>query len=152
MRISVKVDTSAFKGNPMPAVRKGVTKALKNGAEQVRRTAQELAPKDTGFLSESISVEYVAPMRYQVCPHMGPFKYDVYMEEGTPPHGIDGHPLLYWEGAMHPVPHVNHPGTEAYKYMEEAMLANVDFIVALVEAEVDHWLSLQKFKKLYGEL
>lgn len=150
MRISVKVDTSAFKGNPMPAIRKGVTKALKNGAEQVRRTAQELAPRDTGALSDSISVTYAGPMRYQVAPNTPP--YDVYMEEGTRPHGIDGHPLLYWEGAMHPVPHVNHPGTEAYKYMEEAMLANVDFIAALVEAEVSHWLSLQIFKKLYGRL
>ena len=138
MRINVKVDTSAFKGNPMPAARRGITNALKNGAEQVRRTAQELAPKDTGTLSESISVKYAGPMRYQIFPNTP--MYDLYMEEGTRPHGIDGHPLLYWEGALHPVPHVNHPGTEAYKYMEEAMYANVDFIVGLVEAELAHWL------------
>ena len=138
MRISVKVDTSAFKGNPMPAARRGITDALKNGAEQVRRTAQELAPKDTGALSESISVKYAGPMRYQIFPNTP--MYDLYMEEGTRPHGIDGHPLLYWEGALHPVPHVNHPGSEAYKYMEEAMYANVDFIVGLVEAELAYWL------------
>ena len=138
MRINVKVDTSAFKGNPMPAARLGITNALKNGAEQVRRTAQELAPKDTGALSESISVKYAGPMRYQIFPNTP--MYDLYMEEGTRPHGIDGHPLLYWEGALHPVPHVNHPGTEAYKYMEEAMYANVDFIVGLVEAELAYWL------------
>ena len=138
MRINVKVDTSAFKGNPMPAARLGITNALKNGAEQVRRTAQELAPKDTGALSESISDKYAGPMRYQIFPNTP--MYDLYMEEGTRPHGIDGHPLLYWEGALHPVPHVNHPGTEAYKYMEEAMYANVDFIVGLVEAELAYWL------------
>ena len=138
MRISVKVDTSAFKGNPMPAARLGITNALRNGAEQVRRTAQELAPKDTGALSESITVRYAGPMRFQIFPNTP--MYDLYMEEGTRPHGIDGHPLLYWEGAMHPVPHVNHPGTEAYKYMEEAMYANVDFIVGLVEAELAYWL------------
>lgn len=140
MRISVKVDTSAFKGNPMPAARQGITNALRNGAEQVKRTAQELAPRDTGALSESISVRYAGPMRFQIAPNVAPFNYDVYMEEGTRPHGIDGHPLLYWEGALHPVPHVNHPGTEAYKYMEEAMYANVDFIVGLIEAELDYWL------------
>ena len=56
MRINVKVDTSAFKGNPMPAARLGITNALRNGAEQVKRTAQELAPRDTGALSESISI------------------------------------------------------------------------------------------------
>ena len=138
MRISVKVDTSAFKGNPMPAARLGITNALRNGAEQVRRTAQELAPRDTGALSESITVRYVGPMRFQIFPNTP--MYDLYMEEGTRPHGIDGHPLLYWEGALHPVPHVNHPGTEAYKYMEEAMYANVDFIVGLVEAELAYWL------------
>ena len=138
MRISVKVDTSAFKGNPMPAARLGITNALRNGAEQVRRTAQELAPRDTGALSESITVRYAGPMKYRIQPEKDPI--DLYMEEGTRPHGIDGHPLLYWEGAMHPVPHVNHPGTEAYKYMEEAMYANVDFIVGLVEAELAYWL------------
>ena len=122
----------------MPAARRGITNALKNGAEQVRRTAQELAPRDTGALSESISVKYAGPMRYQIFPNTP--MYDLYMEEGTRPHGIDGHPLLYWEGAMHPVPHVNHPVTEAYKYMEEAMYANVDFIVGLVEAELAYWL------------
>ena len=122
----------------MPAARRGITNALKNGAEQVRRTAQELAPRDTGALSESISVKYAGPMRYQIFPNTP--MYDLYMEEGTRPHGIDGHPLLYWEGALHPVPHVNHPGTEAYKYMEEAMYANVDFIVGLVEAELAYWL------------
>ena len=138
MRINVKVDTSAFKGNPMPAARRGITNALKNGAEQVRRTAQELAPKDTGELAESIHSFYCGPMKYRIQPEKDPI--DLYMEEGTRPHGIDGHPLLYWEGAMHPVPHVNHPGTEAYKYMEEAMYANVDFIVGLIEAELDYWL------------
>ena len=138
MRINVKVDTSAFKGNPMPAARRGITNALKNGGEQVRRTAQELAPKDTGALSESISVKYAGPMRYQIFPNTP--MYDLYMEEGTRPHGIDGHPLLYWEGALHPVPHVNHPGTEAYKQIEEGMYANVDFIVGLVEAELAYWL------------
>ena len=138
MRINVKVDTSAFKGNPMPAARRGITNALKNGAEQVRRTAQELAPKDAGELAESIHSFYYGPMKYRIQPEKDPI--DLYMEEGTRPHGIDGHPLLYWEGAMHPVPHVNHPGTEAYKYMEEAMYANVDFIVGLIEAELDYWL------------
>lgn len=138
MRINVKVDTSAFKGNPMPAARRGITNALRNGAEQVRRTAQELAPKDTGELAESIHSFYCGPMKYRIQPEKDPI--DLYMEEGTRPHGIDGHPLLYWEGALHPVPHVNHPGTEAYKYMEEAMYANVDFIVGLVEAELDYWL------------
>ena len=138
MRINVKVDTSAFKGNPMPAARRGITNALKNGAEQVRRTAQELAPKDTGELAESIHSFYCGPMKYRIQPEKDPI--DLYMEEGTRPHGIDGHPLLYWEGALHPVPHVNHPGTEAYKYMEEAMYANVDFIVGLIEAELDYWL------------
>ena len=138
MRINIKVDTKGFTNNYRPALRLAVTHALKNGAEQVRRTAQELAPRDTGALSDSISVTYAGPMKYKIAPNTPP--YDVYMEEGTRPHGIDGHPLLYWEGALHPVPHVNHPGTEAYKYMEEAMLANVDFIVGLIEAEIGYWL------------
>ena len=72
MRINVKVDTSAFKGNPMPAARRGITNALKNGAEQVRRTAQELAPKDTGELAESIHSFYYGPMKYRIQPEKDP--------------------------------------------------------------------------------
>ena len=130
MRINVKVDTSAFKGNPMPAARRGITNALKNGAEQVRRTAQELAPKDTGELAESIHSFYCGPMKYRIQPEKDPI--DLYMEEGTRPHGIDGHPLLYWEGADHPVHQVNHPGNVAFLYMEGGMLANVDNIAEFV--------------------
>ena len=137
INVSVKIEGKNIDAS---RVRKNITDALKIGAENIRRTAVELAPKRTGALAGSIESYYYGPMKYQIAPDMEP--YDLYMEEGTGPHGIDGHPLLYWEGAAHPVPHVNHPGTEAYKYMEEAMLANVDFIVALVEAEVDHWLSL----------
>ena len=135
MRINISVKTQGMDKADTQRMRQGITKALSVGAEQVRRTAQELAPRDTGALSESISTRYAGPMRYEVFANKPP--YDVYMEEGTKPHGIDGNPLLYWEGALHPVPHVNHPGTEAYKYMEEAMIVNADAIVAMIEAEID---------------
>ena len=138
MRISIKVETKNLDKVDAQYLRKGITNVLKIGAEQIRRTAQELAPKDTGELSESIHSYYCGPMKYRIEPDKPPI--DLYMEEGTRPHGIDGHPLLYWEGAMHPVPHVNHPGTEAYKYMEEAMIANADAIVAMIEAEIDRLL------------
>lgn len=135
MRINVSVK---IQGENIDAARarRNITNALKIGAENIRRTAVELAPKRTGALAGSIESYYYGPMKYQIAPDMEP--YDLYMEEGTGPHGIDGHPLLYWEGAAHPVPHVNHPGTEAYKYMEEAMLANVDAIVELIERSLDN--------------
>lgn len=135
MRINIKVDASDM---DIKDVRPAVTKALAKGAENIKRTAAELAPKRTGALSESIQTRYAGPMRYEVFADMPP--YDVYMEEGTRPHGIYGNPLLYWEGALHPVPYVNHPGTEAYKYMEEAMLANATLIVGLVEMALEELL------------
>ena len=135
MRINIKVEAKNIDKVDAQYLRKGITNVLKIGAEQIRRTAQELAPKDTGELAESIHSFYYAPMKYRIQPEKDPI--DLYMEEGTRPHGIDGHPLLYWEGALHPVPHVNHPGTEAYKYMEEAMIANADAIVDMIEAEID---------------
>lgn len=135
MRINIKVDVKGVRECDAQYLRKGITNVLKIGAEQIRRTAQELAPKDTGELAESIHSYYYGPMKYRIEPDKPPI--DLYMEEGTRPHGIDGNPLLYWEGAMHPVPHVNHPGTEAYKYMEEAMIANADAIVSMIEAEID---------------
>ena len=135
MRINIKVENECkFDTGKMKS---RVSEALKYGAEAVERTARELAPRDTGALGDSIHVTG-GGWTYHVQPGM--MDYALYMEEGTRPHSIDGHPLLYWEGALHPVPHVNHPGTEAYKYMEEAMYANVDFIVGLVEAELAYWL------------
>ena len=40
--------------------------------------------------------------------------YGIYLEKGTPPHTITGHPWLYWQGASHPVKQVNHPGSRPY--------------------------------------
>ena len=42
------------------------------------------------------------------------------LEKGAAPHGIDGNPWLYWEGASHPVRHVNHPGVPQFRAVENA--------------------------------
>ena len=43
-------------------------------------------------------------------------RYGQYLEEGTPPHIIKPKKkkALFWNGALHPVKMVNHPGTEAH--------------------------------------
>jgi hypothetical protein len=46
-----------------------------------------------------------------------------YIEYGTAPHVIRPNlkRALWWEGAPHPVSHVNHPGTRAYAPMRLAL-------------------------------
>lgn len=48
-----------------------------------------------------------------------------YLEFGTPPHPIDPkHPkeALYWEGADHPVAHVDHPGTQPNPFIRNGAM------------------------------
>lgn len=49
-------------------------------------------------------------------------KHAVYVVKGTRPHPIDPvkKRFLYWVGAGHPVPHVNHPGTRANDFVSRA--------------------------------
>ena len=58
------------------------------------------------------------------------------MEEGTKPHIIDRNPWLYWYELEHPVHLVHHPGTQPYKYMEEALNDNVFDIIELIEEAI----------------
>ena len=129
MKIDIKVDVSDCKFDTS-TLRNRISEALEYGAENIKRTASEIAPKDTGALQESIHVTGGGWL-FHIQPGTPP--YDVYMEEGTAPHIIEGNPWLYWDELEHPVHLVHHPGTQPYKYMEEAMLANVDGIVGLIE-------------------
>ena len=106
---------------------------MEYGAENVSRTAKELAPADTGALRDSIHVTG-SDWTFHVQP--GTPMYDLYMEEGTRPHIIEGNPWLYWEELAHPVHSVNHPGTQPYKYMEEALNDNVFDIIELIEEAI----------------
>ena len=130
MRIEVEVQ--ATKGLDSKQIKSAVDKGLKKGALRVERTAKELVPVDTGDLRNSITHRNVGDLEYEVKPTVGNPGYAVYIEEGTRPHPIDpvNAKALYWEGLDHPVPHVNHPGNAPYKYMEEALLQNVEEIIS----------------------
>ena len=132
MKIDIKVDTNGCKFDTN-TLRSRISEALEYGANNIKNTATELAPKDTRALKESIHVTG-GNWLYHIQPGTPP--YDVYMEEGTAPHIIEGNPWLYWDELEHPVHSVNHPGTQPYKYMEGAMLANVDGIVELLEEAI----------------
>ena len=129
MKIKVNVDLKNCEFDP-EVLKDRISEALEYGADNVARTAVELAPEDTGALRDSI---HVTGKDWRFCVQPGTPPYDLFMEEGTKPHTITGNPWLYWEELDHPVHEVNHPGTAPYKYMEEAMYANVDGIVQLVK-------------------
>lgn len=42
------------------------------------------------------------------------------LEFGSPAHVIEGNPFLYWEGALHPVARVNHPGFGEFRALRNA--------------------------------
>ena len=132
LNFDVKVDLSKCKFDES-TLRRRISEALEYGAENVCRTAKELAPEDTGALSDSIHVTG-NDWTFHVQP--GTPMYDIYMEEGTRPHIIEGNPWLWWDELEHPVRSVNHPGNPAYKYMEEALNSNVDRIIEFIEEAI----------------
>ena len=66
-----------------------------------------------------------------------------FVEDGTRPHPIDPRPRqtptgrppeLFWEGAAHPVRHVDHPGTTANPFMERALAEGAPIATELLAA------------------
>lgn len=64
--------------------------------------------------------------------------YARYVSEGTRPHRIAAAPgrALYWKGAAHPVRAVNHPGTRANPYVENALTGVGAAIVGVLVARI----------------
>lgn len=94
-----------------------VSKAVRKTAFDVRATAQQLAPYDTGNLRNSITVETLGPYAAAVGPTAN---YGRYVEEGTAPHVIvpKNAKALYFNGIF--TSRVSHPGTRAQPYMAPA--------------------------------
>ena len=130
MKIQVKVDMSNCKFANSETILDLIDEALKEGAVNVQRHARELAPKDTGALANSITVENPKRLKYVIAPHTD---YAYYIEEGTSGHIITGNYWLWWDGADHVVHEVNHPGNRPYLYMEIAMRLEAEIIGARVE-------------------
>lgn len=91
-------------------------------AKDVHKDMVEHAPVRTGALKADLDWEYnkrhkMARIGAATVP------YAIYVEEGAGPHPIDPRykKALWWEGAAHPVNHVNHPGTPATHFMKNAL-------------------------------
>lgn len=80
-------------------------------------------PVRTGFLKSDLAKEYDKTTKTaRVGAATAP--YAIWVEEGTFPHPIDpNNPegFLWWEGARHPVKHVDHPGATATHFMKESL-------------------------------
>ena len=77
LNFNVKVDLSQCKFDES-TLRSKISEALEYGAENVCRTAKELAPEDTGALRDSI---HVTGNNWTFHVQPGTPMYDLYMEE-----------------------------------------------------------------------
>jgi len=94
--------------------------------DQVKDDQKVLAPKKTGRLAASISVDKgrgVSGIQATIGAHGKGLGYAMYMEEGTRPHSIRprnpaGFMKFYWPKVGHVVwfKHVSHPGNHAYHW------------------------------------
>jgi hypothetical protein len=113
-----------------PGWYKRIDKEIDNFMEDLAKDVFEVmelkVPVRTGYLKADLDWEYhksdkVARIGARTAP------YAIWVEEGTYPHPIDpntketGKQYLWWEGARHPVKHVEHPGATATHFMKESL-------------------------------
>lgn len=91
-------------------------------AKDVYRVMKITVPVKTGFLKSDLDWEYDKTTKTaRIGAATAP--YAIWVEEGTFPHVIEPNAkkALWWEGAAHPVYHVDHPGATATHFMKEAL-------------------------------
>lgn len=83
---------------------------------------QEEAPEKTGRLKASVVSYRTEKMMIKVGPTA---PYSIYVEKGTSPHLIEGHPVLSWineSGVRVWATHVHHPGTTANPFIARSRI------------------------------
>ena len=105
-------------------------KGLEYSSQELIRVLMRNSPVDHGLLKSW----FLDSLSSDEAVIKSPAEYAEWVNDGTRPYTITpiSKKALYWEGADHPVHEVNHPGNKAYKYMEEALMANIDNIVEFV--------------------
>ena len=86
----------------------------------IARDARRYCPVKSGDLKRSISGPWSLMFTDRIFVNTNHWRF---VEYGTPPHLIrpNTKKALHWEGALHPVKLVRHPGTEAQPFMRRAL-------------------------------
>ena len=122
MRLSIHVDaTDLF---DISAVEKAVEEEIGETAEDVKMTAKNLVPVDTGALRSSIDSSG-SGLSYEISANTD---YAAPIEYGSSPHIIKGNPYLFWDDSIGAVKEVMHPGNKAYLYMSTAFDSHTENI------------------------
>lgn len=102
------------------AARQAIALAIKYTATEVWGNVRKEAPVDHGRLAGSFQLDQVDDLTYRIWSGV---EYALAVHEGTSPHEIKPKrkKALYWEGAIHPVKRVMHPGTQANPYADRAI-------------------------------
>lgn len=103
----------------------GVARDLAKRAIRVQNRARQLCPVDTGRLRSSIQFRLGGSIAGLFADVGTNVVYARLVHDGTRPHVIfpSSAKALFWKGAPHPVPRVNHPGTRGVPFLRDAMSA-----------------------------
>lgn len=122
MRINIHIDaTDLF---DVDAVERAIEEEFEEVADDVKKTARNLVPVDTGALRNSIDTTG-SGLSYDI---FAITDYARYIEYGTAPHVITGNPYLFWDPDIGPRTEVWHPGNSAFLYMSTAFDSHTDDI------------------------
>jgi hypothetical protein len=96
--------------------------------ENIVPVSQSLCPIKSGALRNSIHVEVLAPLQMGLVA-LDPLGF--WMEEGTRPHLIEGHPILHWQkgGQDFFASIVHHPGTRPYLFLHRGIDEGLDDVI-----------------------
>ncbi len=114
-------------------------KAVAAGAAEVQKAAvRGNIPWKTGRLAQSFGEGItIGRLFAKVAPTV---KYAIFVHEGTRAHTIlpKNKQALFWPGAAHPVRSVNHPGTQANRFMPRLLEIATPKINQHFEAALEH--------------
>lgn len=110
-------------------------------AQELENIVRDAAPVgETGELRDSVSAEASGGAPVVTVHIEASSDHASYTDEGTPPHKIEGNPLLAFDwpkaGKFMIVHSVNHPGTPAQRWFEEPMPGYLDQALDIAVAQV----------------
>lgn len=103
-------------------VKREMAGAIKTSVNIIRPIMSSEAPSKTSKLRRNIQA-YSSGLTGRVGPNLQVTPYAWFVHQGTRPYTIRprNKKALYWEGALHPVKKVSHPGIKANPFVERTV-------------------------------
>lgn len=126
--------------NPIDDINNALQLAINRSALILTQIAKAEAPQKTGALRRSIRPE-LGNLQAVIRPNID---YALFVHEGTKAHTITpkNKQALFWQGALHPVKSVRHPGTKPNRFMIRTEERGMSHVRTIFQKEVGNLMTV----------